>query len=241
MWRRWRGAFDAVIAISETVRRRLAENGVTGVDVIRNGVAARPARPPLTSPPLVAYAGRLVPEKGPDVLLRAFVDAAGADARLLLAGEGPLREPLARLAADLGVADRVELPGRLPRTDLERRLDAAWVQAVPGRWEEPLGNVTLEGMMRGTAMLVTDVGGPAEVIDHERTGLVVRPGDVGALAGGLRRLLGDRSLADSLGRAARDVAVSEYDEARTMARYEAVYDRIVGTNDPTSDRPRPRE
>lgn len=229
LWRRWRGAFDAIIGVSETVRTRLEANGIGPVEVLRNGVAPRPARPPLTDPPTVAYAGRLVEEKGPDLLLAAFARVADdhPGARLILAGDGPLRERLTAETRALGVGGRVSLPGRLPRTELEARLDAAWVHAVPGRWEEPLGNVTLEGMMRGTAMLVTAIGGPAEVVEAGHTGLLVPPGEVGPLAAALDRLLGDRALAERLGAAGRQVALREHGEDRVCARLEAIYARIT--------------
>lgn len=227
LWRRWRSAFDVVVAPTRTMRRRLGDAGIGPVRLIPNGVAARPARPALSGPPTVAFAGRLVAEKGPDLLVRAFAEAGVPDARLVIAGQGPLRDHVAALARAHGVADQLELPGHLPRPDLEQRFDAAWVQAVPGRWEEPFGNVTLEGMVRGTAMVVTDVGGPGEVIDHGRTGLVVPPGDVGALAAALRGLLTDAALADHLGRAARATALEEYSDDRLADRCEALYAGLV--------------
>lgn len=160
MWRHWAGAIDAVVTLSETMRRRLEDNGVPGALVIPLGVRQRPARPPLSDPPTIAFAGRLVPEKGVDVLLRAFaaLTASATEARLLVAGTGPQRCALEALARQLGLGERVVFLGHVDRDALERRFDQAWVQVVPGRWEEPGGNVVLEAMMRGTAVVASAVG-----------------------------------------------------------------------------------
>jgi len=72
LWRRWRGVFDLIVANSEAVKGRLIAEGIEPVEVIRSGVPIQPARPPLSSPPTVAFAGRLVREKGADLLVRAF-------------------------------------------------------------------------------------------------------------------------------------------------------------------------
>lgn len=199
--RRWRGVFDAVVGLSETVRRPLEAEGIGPVQVIPNGVPERPQRPALSGPPTVAFAGRLVVEKGADVLLRAFAAVVGQvpDAHLLLAGDGPERGRLGQLADR--VPGHVTWLGHLPPAELERRCDAAWVQAVPGRWDEPFGNVATEAMMRGTAVVASDLGGPAEVVREGVTGLLVPPGDAAALAGALVRLLTDRGLAERLGAA----------------------------------------
>lgn len=248
--RRWDASIDAVAALSHAARRRLEAGGLDAeIEVLPNGVPGRPARPPLTGPPLVAFAGRLVVPKGVDVLLRAFAAAVGAagpaagpadpglagarpdrglaDARLLVAGHGPEAGRLAALAQRLGLTGRVELTGHLDRAEVERRFDAAWVQAVPGRWEEPFGNVVTEAMVRGTAVVASAVGGPAEVVRDGVTGTLVPPGDVPALAAALRRVLGDRDLAERWGAAGREVALKEYTEDLALDRIERRYRALV--------------
>jgi glycosyltransferase involved in cell wall biosynthesis len=244
MWlsRRWRGAFDAVVANGEAVRRRLLEDGFTDVETIPNGVPARPPRPPLGDTPLVAFAGRLVREKGPQVLLEAFAGLAATrpDARLLIAGEGPLRGELQRRVTELRLDGRVELPGRLGRADLERRLEAAWVQAAPGLWEEPFGLAVAEAMMRGTAVVATEMGEPAELVREGVTGLRVPPGDRERLATALERLLSDKGLAERMGRAGRERALAELSEERWLDRFEELYARLTaaGSGRPAASDPR---
>lgn len=168
-------------------------------------------------------------EKGADVLLRAFAMAARAapGARLLLAGDGPQRPELEVLARRLGIADRATFLGPVAREPLERRFEAAWVQVVPGRWEEPLGNVVLEAMMRGTALVASALGGPAEVVEDGRTGLLVAPGSAPALAGALSSLLADRSRCEELGTNGRATALAHYSGSRVVARFEHLYRELA--------------
>ncbi|MGB5952558.1 MAG: glycosyltransferase family 4 protein [Ornithinimicrobium sp.] len=236
MWRRWAHHIDAVITVSETMRRRLESEGVPVSAVIFNSVHSRPARPALADPPIVAYAGRLVPEKGVDLLIEAFarVVTQVPRARLLIAGTGPQRNALRCQVARLGLVEQVEFCGHLDRESLERRFDSAWVQAVPGRWEEPLGNVTLEAMMRGTVVVASRLGGPSEVVIEGSTGLLVPSGDAHALAAAVTGLLSDRARCEKLGRAGRTRALEHYAEESAVTRLEQVYRSILltGAGDP---------
>jgi glycosyltransferase involved in cell wall biosynthesis len=230
LYRRWRHAFDQVLANSQAVRLRLAAGGIAPDAVIWNGVRFRPPRPPLAAPPTAAFAGRLVPEKGADVLLRAFARTAEQipQARLLVAGDGLERERLHRLKDELGLSGSVAMPGHLSRAKIERRFDAAWTQVVPSRWEEPFGNAALEGMMRGTAVIASRAGGLAEFVRDDRTGLLVPPGDPEALAGALVRLLRDRELAEEMGRQGRELALEQFSEAGCVDRLLQIYRTLCG-------------
>lgn len=227
--RRWQPLVDRTIAPSSAVRRRLEEAGVTGIELVPNAVTERPARPPLAGPPLVGFVGRLVPEKGVDVLLHAFArlrtDVPGL--RLLVIGDGPERPRLCELADRLSVGEAVEFPGHLPRAEVERRMDTAWVQAIPGRWEEPFGNVVTEAMMRGTAVVASDLGGPADVVRPGVTGGLVRPGDPLSLAAALLPVLTDRDAAERFGGAGRALALAEHSQSAILARLEGIYGELV--------------
>jgi glycosyltransferase involved in cell wall biosynthesis len=229
LWRHWRDAFDRVVANSETTRRVLVANGIEPVEVIYAGVASRPPRPPLEFPPTVAYAGRLVPEKGVDFLLRSFAQVVAEipDARLLIAGEGQERGRLERLARELGTEGSISMLGHLPGPELERVLDTAWAQAIPSLWDEPFGIVALEAMMRGTAVVGSETGGFAEVVRHGETGLLVPPGDVPALARALLAVLGDRETAEALGQAGHRVAESGFREAQYVERFLHLYRTLL--------------
>jgi glycosyltransferase involved in cell wall biosynthesis len=219
--RRWRPVFRRVVANSEATRAVLESGGIAPIDVITNGVPVLAQRPRLAGPPVAAFAGRLVPEKGADVLVRAFarVHAALPHARLLIAGDGPERGRLLRLIAELGLERSVALPGHLPRATLDQQLDAAWVQAVPSVWAEPFGFTTAEAMMRGTAVIATATGASPTMVEGERTGVLVPALDEERLAAALLRLLTDRDLAERMGAAGRKRALAEFSDERFTDRF----------------------
>ena len=226
---RWRPAFDRIIALSAPMRDVLKANGLDGVSVVHNGVTERPMRPTLAGAPLAAYAGRLSPEKGVDVLLRAFagIRDQAQSARLLIAGEGPDRDALQQLARSLEIDDRVDWLGHVSRDQMEQRFDLAWVQVVPSLWQEPFGNVTAEAMMRGTAVLASEVGGASDIVSDGATGLLVPPGDVDALARALACTLTDRNEAERLGAAAREWALDHLSQDHVVEGMLNIYRETI--------------
>jgi glycosyltransferase involved in cell wall biosynthesis len=212
LWQRNIGAFDTMVTTSSAMKKRLEAEGLGPFRIIPNGCKERQARPPLESEPRLAYAGRLSPEKGVDTLLRAFKRLLKQipGARLEIVGDGPLRDSLQELARKLEIADGVEFKGPLPTAEMERRLETAWVQAVPSKWDEPFGMVAIEAMMRGTAVLASNGGGLRDIVRNGETGLLVPPDDVEAWTSALTRVLSDRDLCEAMGAAGRKVALDEY-------------------------------
>jgi len=239
LWRRWRGVFDVVVANSHSTRALLEAEGIGPSEVIWNGVPRRPPRPQLSDSPTVVFAGRLVPEKGVDLLVQAFADVRMhlKDAKLVIAGDGPQRASLERTVAGLSLGANVRFAGHLGRQQIEECFATAWVQAVPSRWREPFGIVAAEAMMRGTAVVASNGGGLAEIVQHERTGLLVPPNDANALASALLRLLSDRALTESLGSRGRDFALANLTEEIFVDRFVALYERMV--RDVVSPAPHP--
>jgi glycosyltransferase involved in cell wall biosynthesis len=227
--RRGLRAVSVVVANSAGTRAVLESVGMRVDSVIWNGVPPFDARPPLQGPPMAMVAGRLVREKGVDVLLRAMpaVRARIPGARLRIAGEGPERPALERMSRELGLDAAVEFVGHLPHARMESLAGEAWVQVVPSRWDEPFGIVAAEAMMRGTAVVASDCGGLSEIVHEELTGLRVPPGDVGRLADALVRLLSDRSLAERLGEAGRTFALAELTLAGMVDRFLDLYASLL--------------
>ncbi|HET6363210.1 MAG TPA: glycosyltransferase family 4 protein [Gemmatimonadota bacterium] len=228
LWDRWRDVFQLYVANSAAVERRLRQYGIGPTTVIWNGVARRPARPPLAGPPTVAFAGRLTREKGVAVLIRAFAATRRAvpGARLLVIGDGPERIELQRLARELGIESSVVWTGHLGRDAMERELERAWVQAVPSILEEPFGLVAAEAMMRGTAVVASGHGGLSEIVRHGETGLLVTPNDASSLAASLAALLADRERCEALGRAAHEWAWTRLSRDTFVEGFLDAYRRI---------------
>ena len=157
---------------------------------------------PLLEPPVALFVGVLERYKAVDVLAEAWRLAAPQvpDAALHIVGRGALRDVAAQLVA--------ELPGQtrwteaLPTSDVARALDEATVLVLPSR-SEGLGRVVVEAFCRGRGVVASRVGGIPDIVEDEKTGLLVPPGDAAALADALVRLLSDRSLAERLGSSAR--------------------------------------
>lgn len=215
--RRWLGVFDRIVANSASMADRLRADGLRCEGHVWNGVPDAPPRGPLGEVPLVCFAGRLVPSKGADVLIRAMPEVRRVvpEARLSIAGDGPERAPLETLAGGLGLHDAVDFAGHVDHARLHRLTDGAWATAVPSLWEEPFGIACAEAMLRGTAVVASASGGLVEQVVDGHTGYLAAPGDADAWAAALARLLGDRALAERLGRAGRERAL----ECFTLDRF----------------------
>lgn len=213
-----------VVCVSEEVALEARAAGLPAARLVRlpNGVdlAADVTPVGLGPAPTVLFVGRLDPAKGADDLVRAFARLETGDARLVLAGDGPERPALERLARDLGVADRVDLLGR--RGDVPGLLRGATVVAVPSR-SEGLSNALLEALAAGCAVVATAIGPNREAAGD--AALLAPAGDVGALAHALARALGDPDLRRALGEAARARAAA-FDIERVADAHLALLDRL---------------
>jgi glycosyltransferase involved in cell wall biosynthesis len=171
---------------------------------------------------VVGAVGRLHPQKGLDVLVRAV--ALVPEVRLVLVGDGPQRVELERLAGELGIRSRLTVTGW---TDQPRAyLPSFDVVALPSRFEG-LPLALLEAMLAGRAVIATGVGSVPDAVWDGKTGLLVPVDDAAALAAALRRLLRDVTLRARLGAAARDLVCRRYTPAAMAAAYEAVYDEVL--------------
>lgn len=228
---RWRGAIDHTVAPSRSFADALSAHGWRVDSVIPHGTRTGDALAPLAEHPLVAYAGRLAPEKGVDTLLAAFgaVHRAWPRARLVIVGDGPERPRLAAMvqAAGADIAQAVTFTGHLAREDVRQRLAGAWVQVVPSRWAEPFGLVTIEALARGTVVVASRSGAQPEIVDEGRTGHLVPPGDATALASALTRLIGNPAALERMRHDALAQARARFDLDTMTARYEQLYANLT--------------
>ena len=176
----------------------------------------------------IGYVGRLVPEKGLDLLLSAFATLP-ADCHLTLVGEGPDAAALQAMAAGLGIAARVHWTGRIPHADLPAYFSAFAVMALPARglprWQEQFGLVLVEAMLCETPIIGSTCGAIPEVLGE--AGLTFMEGDSAALAGCLRQLLDDAALRAHLAAAGRRRALATFSEEVYFPRMAAILREAV--------------
>jgi glycosyltransferase involved in cell wall biosynthesis len=157
---------------------------------------------PLPERPVALFVGVLERYKAVDVLADAWRIAAPRvpEATLCLVGRGTLREVVERLVAEL--PEQTRWTESLPTPEVARALDEATVLVLPSR-SEGLGRVVVEAFCRGRGVLASRVGGIPDLVADGESGLLVPPGDAGALAEALVCALSDRALAERLGAAGR--------------------------------------
>jgi glycogen synthase len=175
-----------------------------GADVAEFSGAAARANPR----PYISAAGRLVRQKGFDVLIRSYGQCAETGLDLLIAGDGPERQRLEQLVIDLNLAERVHLVGRLDHKALAELHAGAEFFVLPSIADEGLPLVCVEALASGLPVVATRSGGVEELVEDGLNGLLVGKGDEEALSAALRRLSSDPELRTSMSRNARARAES---------------------------------
>jgi glycosyltransferase involved in cell wall biosynthesis len=204
-----------VLPVSEALEREIA--GIVP-DAGRREVLPMPADDTLFQPredagtvtpdgPSFVIAARLTRQKRVDVAVRAMQALAerGRPGVLHIAGDGPERPSLERLAGELDLAERVVFHGTVRSAEVASLFATATAVLLPSV-EEGYGLVIVEAALCGTPSIGTDSGGIRDLIRPEETGLLVPPLDAAALASAMARLAGNPELASRLGRSARDAA-----------------------------------
>ncbi|HZQ16273.1 MAG TPA: glycosyltransferase [Gaiellaceae bacterium] len=233
---------DRLIAVSPEVRDDLVALGVAPAskfEVIRLGLdlAARTVADEAVARDLraqlgigdgslaVAWLGRMTGIKRLDVLLHAFASLRrrGTDAHLVLAGDGPLRESLERLAADLAIADRTHFVGM--RKDVAAVYGAADVVALTSANEGTPVSL-IEALASGTPVVSTDVGGVRDVVLDD-TGFLVADGDAEGVAAALARFADDPDLRARFGEAARERTIERFSVERLVDDVDGLYRRLL--------------
>jgi glycogen synthase len=214
LWRSSARRIDVIISVSEFVRRRmvqiLGENPpkhhtiYNGVDPyffhpVEDSTRAK-ATLGVSGRYVLLFVGRLASNKGIGNLLRAMpgVKKEIREATLLIAGRGEMEGELRKEAVELGVSDIVHFRGYIPPESLPIYYGASDVVLVPSTYE-PGGITPLEAMSMKRPVIASKTGGIAESLANEMTGLLVPPGDSGAITSAVKRLHDDLDLAAKLG------------------------------------------
>ena len=226
-----------IVAVSRVLARQLHRDlwiPASRILTVYNGIRNVPAQPSnlradLRLGPqerLLLAVGNLYPVKGHRHAIEALalLQQDQPRAHLAIAGRGETAEALRRQARDLGVGDRVHLLGL--RGDIPNLLGGADVFVLPSL-SEGLPVALLEAMSAGCAIVASDVGDVRTVLDDGRAGVLVPPGDARALAVAVDGLLRTPDRARELAAWAQRRAVQEYDVARMVARYAAIYGELL--------------
>lgn len=250
-YNRWKYRSDRVqrfIAISTHIERMLLDYGIPSerITVVRSGVpvrtfpdgareearrALRRSVPAIGDSILIGNASALTKEKGYPVLLRALRllrDRTRLPFHCVVAGAGPLRDPLEEQARNLDIADAVTFLGHVDR--IEQILLALDILAMPSE-REGLGTLLLDATLAGCAVAATRVGGIPEVILHERTGLLSPAGNAEDLAFNLQRLAEDSHLRESLNREAVEHVRLEFSVERMVRENLHVYRDVLASRE----------
>ena len=179
---------------------------------------------------VIGYAGKFVEEKGLRTLLGAFAEVARQhkNAHLVLAGGGPLRDELAATSRQLGLADRVHIPGVIHNSELPQFMNALDVFVLPSEtrsnWREQFGRALVEAMACGTPIVGSDSGEIPTVLGD--AGLIFHEGDKAELADCLRCLLTNPAVRTRLAGAGRKRALRLFSVEQVARRYLAIYEEL---------------
>jgi glycosyltransferase involved in cell wall biosynthesis len=196
-----------------------------GIPVPATTTAAAPAAHKAI-PPVIAFHGRLVSAKGPQLLLQAAHELSRMtdSFRISFIGDGPDRVALESRASALGLSSRVSFLGRVPEDQLGAILSSATVLVIPSIGGEVFGLVAAENMIRSLPAIVPEGGALAEVAGD--SALTFFPGDASSLAAAISRTLREPGLAQRLGAAARSRALARFTEAEMVARHAGLYTQL---------------
>jgi glycosyltransferase involved in cell wall biosynthesis len=172
------------------------------------------------------YVGRLNAQKGIEHLIRAL-PLTQTTARLHVVGDGPDREMLHRLAAQLGVGQRITWLGALRPDELPGQYQTATIVVVPSI-DEGLGMVAVEAQLCGATVIASASGGLPDVVEDDFTGVLVPPAEPSSLAAAIDDLLRNRDRAAALALSGRQSALEKFSPRAVAARYASLYREVTG-------------
>lgn len=187
------------------------------------------AEPHQTRPFTIGFAGRLVPEKGVDLLLNAVSTLTDLEWQLKIVGGGPERSRLEQQARQLNIAARVEFVGLVPSIEMPARLRQLNALVIPSRtlsnWKEQYGRVIIEAMASEVVVIGSNSAAIPDVVGD--AGLIFPENDTNQLACHLRQLIEDRDLCLTLGKKGRQRILENFTQAQIAAQTVTVYHAML--------------
>ena len=220
---------ERLLVSSRYMRHNLLTNGFSAdkIEVLPPFVSVDSPESPAMPNHTVLFASRMELNKG-TLLLPAIAEHLLPEAKLVVAGEGELKEELQKATSSTGQNDKLVFRGWLTGEELRRAYAEAQVIIFPSLVEEPFGRVGIEAMAAGRPVVAFDVGGVREWLRHGETGFLVPRGDVNKMAESVNLLLENPDLADKLGKMGQEQASALFDSERMLSRLEQVLEEAIG-------------
>lgn len=235
----WRSAARAV-AVSSFTRDLALQKYPVPIDIIFNGVdlkALHPGEMVAHQPPRIVFAGRLMAQKNPALLVRALADLRDLPWTCTMMGDGPLRAEVEAEIDRCGLRERFTLPGWITPDEVLREFARADILFMPSR-SEGLPLVGVQALAMGLALVVSRVGGWADLVEPGRNGYRVDAEDTAGFAAALRELLSDPARLLSYRKASRELA-GRFDLDAVVRQYEQVLQSAYGQAVPQTSKTRP--
>jgi glycosyltransferase involved in cell wall biosynthesis len=226
---RWFGTYrrcvDRFLAPSRFVRDKFVEHGWDAAlfEVLPHFQNIHAMCEPSKDGPIL-YFGRLSAEKGVDDLIRAMQQVPHI--RLVIAGDGPQKNELERLAKGLKLTN-VEFVGHLGPEERDRRIAQSRFTVLPSRAYETLGKTILESYSHARALIASDLGSRRELVRDGETGLLYRAGNVNQLADTIQLLAMNPELTEQMGRAGWELVLHEHRPELHYQKLMCLYDRLL--------------
>lgn len=189
------GDAGRVIAVSEYTRQLAQKSYPVPVEVIHNGIDLElyPVEEVVVhQPPRIVFAGRFVPQKNPLLVIRTMAELADLDWKLTMLGDGALYEQVKQEVHDLGLEDRVRLPGWVDPEEVRKEFLRSDILFMPSR-SEGLPVVGLQALAAGLAFVVSDIGGFVDLVSEGKNGYLCDPDVPESCICGLQTLLNNKS------------------------------------------------
>ena len=204
--------------------------GVSNITLLPNFAVSE--HEPSSKPPknnTLLFVGKLVEQKGIDVLIRAIarVWQVIPDVRLKIIGEGPEEQKLKKLAADLNLADHVVFTGKLSNARVMQEYADALCVVIPSKYVENCSIVGIEALSRGKVIIAGNLGGLPDLVDDHETGFLVRPNDPDDLSDKIIYVMQNNSLIAEMGARARAKYLNSFSKPAHYRTLLSVYERTI--------------
>ena len=225
-----------------TVTSRLLEEAAEGLAPVKQKITRTPfgvdlerfkpeSKPGRKDQIILGLIKNLDRKYGIEYLLKGFalVEKSYKNIRLVIAGDGPLKDQLRELAFQLGCQEKVEFLGRIPHSQVPTLLNEMDIFIMPSI-HESFGVAALEASACGLPVIASDVGGIPEVVVHRKTGLLIPPGNPEALAEAVVYLIENPDLREKLGKDGREFVMETFDWQENAQRMENLYQELLSQN-----------